>query len=249
MLTVIGQVATRLGLVRQVDLAGDVDLWQLPAGSYLRDQPADLPLLMRHDRSWRLGTVGHLERSAADGLMMVGQITSGDDLADLLADGPWYLSAGVRTVPMGGTEHGLARMHEVSLTRSPANCGLKPVRWSRSDLALDSGSQPAGLPLNWHDTWGRAHEAMSARRYRNAPDRLTVVDVDELATRRRRALATPMPTRATRATTPKRATAPTMKRAEAEAAAAEAGASGYGWVGADGQRRRVVRGGAVIAFE
>lgn len=178
MISFVGQLCTTAGLVQQRDLAGDPDPFTMTAVSYRREQPVPLPLVFDHDLSWPVGEVAYLERSRADGLLVVGRIAR-DDLADLL-DGEWYLSAGVRCVPSGPLEFGHVRMHEVSLVRKPANVNTHPLHWAPSDIARDAGSQPHGLPLNWRSTWGRAHEAMAARIYRRAPDRLAIVDLDQL---------------------------------------------------------------------
>src|SRR5438046_331367 len=91
MLTVIGQLVAPEGLVHSADALGRVDevAW-VPPAVYVRDQPADLPIYFAHDRTWRLGTIGALERSDKFGLMAVGTIDA--DVDDLLADGPWYFS-------------------------------------------------------------------------------------------------------------------------------------------------------------
>jgi hypothetical protein len=105
-----------------------------------------------------------------------------DNLASVLSDGPWYWSEGVRLVRSGKPldfTHGV--ISEVSLVRSTANIATRAVCWSRHDLATDAGGRPIGLPLMWHDTWRRAHERMSKHRYRNAPSRMTILDLDPVA--------------------------------------------------------------------
>lgn len=179
-ITVIGQLTTNHGLVQQRDRAGDMDAWTMPAPSYLREQPAVVPVLMDHDWGWPVGAVGHLERSRADGLLMVARVAN-DDLGDLLADGPWFLSGGVRCAPTGVMQYGLAKLREVSIVRRTANVNTRPIRWSRSDIARDSGSEPHDMPLRWHDTWRRAHERMVGERYREKPAHLTIHDLDQLS--------------------------------------------------------------------
>lgn len=179
-ITVIGQLATTAGLVQQRDLAGDADPWTMPAPSYLRQQPAVVPVLMDHDWGWPVGTVGHLERAEATGLLMVARLGN-DDLGDLFADGDWFLSGGVRCAPTGVMEYGQVRFREISLVRRTANLGTKPIRWSRSDIATDSGSEPHDMPLRWHDTWRRAHDRMVTERYREKPAHLTIHDLDQLS--------------------------------------------------------------------
>jgi hypothetical protein len=179
MISLIGQVVAHHGLVNGVDPVGAPEPYTLPANAYLRDQPAGLGLFFDHDTSWRIGDVEFLQRSRADGLMMVGRVVR-DDLADLLLDGDWYLSDGVNCRATGPLMKGHAQLREISLVRRSANVGSRPLRWARSDLGADAGSEPGNMPLNWYGCWTRAHEAIAARRYRRTPDRLAIVDLDPL---------------------------------------------------------------------
>jgi hypothetical protein len=179
MITIIGQAATHAGLVQQRDLAGDPNPFTLRPAGYLREQPVPIPVHFDHDDTWLLGSVDYLERSNDDGLLVVGRIAN-DDLADVLDDGPWYLSARTRCVPLGTMEYGLARIREVSLVRHPANLRIKPVRWARHDIGTSAGSEPHDMPLRWYDTWHRAHERLSGQRYRKMPEHLVIADIDPL---------------------------------------------------------------------
>jgi hypothetical protein len=235
-LSVIGQLATAKGQVQQRDLAGDPDPWVLPAASYMRDQPARIPILFGHDETWELGQVAHLERSPSTGLLAVATIA--DDLVDLLDD-EWFLSGGVRCVPTGPLQFGHARLREVSLTRRPGSIGTRPMRWSRS------ATPPGGMPIRWFDTWDRAVERMTTDRYRPARH-LTIAEVDEAQT------AEPVARRAARDLLPRSKPTPPIvatrhARDDAARAAAAAGASGFGWV-EDGELRRVARFGETMGF-
>lgn len=175
-ISVIGQVCSSAGLVQEVDRAGDPIPWVMPANSYLRSQPARIPLYFDHDHSWEIGSVGHLERSRR-GLMAVGRITA--DVGDLLSDGDWWLSDQVWCRAVGPLEKGHATMTELSLVRRTANLATRPVCWSRGDIATGSAGEPQ-MPLFWRDTWHRAAERMSAQRYRVAPKHLEIHDLDPL---------------------------------------------------------------------
>lgn len=178
MLTVIGQIVTAAGHVQQYDAAGDAIPYSMPANGYLRHQPKVIPLLFNHDHSWPLGLLCHLERSEAGGLMAVGRLMR-DDLADLLEDGDWYFSDGTRCRPVGVMEFGHVQLTDVSLVRSTGNLCTPPIRWSRCDIAKDSG-QPLDLPLHWRACWNRAHARMVSARYKRAADTLTIHDLDRL---------------------------------------------------------------------
>jgi hypothetical protein len=178
MLTVIGQLSTSEGLVQQRDGAGDPIPWTMRANSYLRDQKAGLPILMDHDPGWPVGGVGYLQRSAASGLLMVGRLAD-DSMADLLNDGDWYLSGGTNSHATGVMEYGLATLREASLVRATGSIGTRPVCWSKTDIAKNSGAQPP-MPLFWRSCWDAAHVAMSSYRYKRA-GRLPIVDIDELS--------------------------------------------------------------------
>ena len=177
-ITVIGPLCTGRGLVQHYDAAGDAVPYARPANVYLRHQPAVIPVFFEHDDTWQLGNVGHLERSRS-GLMAVSRIER-DDLADLLIDGDWYFSDGTSARRSGLMKYGNCLLEELSLVRSTANVGTRPIAWARTDIATDSGGQPH-MPLTWRDTWKRAHERMSSfsAKYRRA-DHLTILDLDEL---------------------------------------------------------------------
>ena len=171
-LHLIGQLATHRGLVQQRDAVGTLDSWTMPANAYVRQQRR-VPLLVEHD--WQVGEVQYLQRSRASGLLMVA--TADDNIADLLRDHEWHLSAGVRCHETGfsahGSEFGLATLREMSLVGRPANVGTGKVHWSTAAGA------PHGLPLNWRSCWEEAHEAMPGYKYRRH-DGLRIHDVDEL---------------------------------------------------------------------
>jgi hypothetical protein len=81
-----------------------------------------------------------------------------DDMADMLDDGEWFLSGGVRCYATGPMHFGLARLREVSLCRRSANLNTALVRWT------PTAGQPQ-MPLPWRACWDRAHEAMSSCSY------------------------------------------------------------------------------------
>lgn len=175
--TIIGQVATASGRSQQFDLAGVGSPFTLPAANFRPMQPR-LRLLHDHDETWDLGGQGvvHLERSAVDGLLCVATIDV--DLSEMLANGEWFMSGGVRTTPTGAPlEFGHGKLHEVSLVRKPAMLGTHPLRWSRTNIVTDSGGAPHGLPMRWHDTWQRAHQRATSYRFQRA-DFLLIEDVD-----------------------------------------------------------------------
>jgi hypothetical protein len=177
-LSIIGQVATPKGLIQQYDLAGNADAWTLPAVAYERAQRR-VPILMDHDESWSVGEVAYYERSKIDGLMMVGTIR--DDMDDLLDDGDWHLSPAVASRRCGPCEYGQGKISELSLCRRTASLGTRPVCYARHD-SFGGGGAPRGLPTSWHETWERAHEAISRDRYAHRrDDALRIVDVDELS--------------------------------------------------------------------
>jgi hypothetical protein len=182
-LSLIGQLATSEGDVCHYDRAGDADYAKLPAGTFLRHQPPDIPVLMSHDPTWPVGAVDWLDRSTRGyGLLAIGRVR--DDMADLLEDGPWFLSAGVRGrafTPHVWTEYERATLREVSLTRDPALMGARPITWCRSDLANCGGSgHPWGINPYWRDAWTRAGEHVIDSRYRPNPTNLVIHDVDQL---------------------------------------------------------------------
>ncbi len=177
--TAIGVVATPRGLTQQHDLAGTPEPFTLPAANYRHLQDGGpIPVLVDHDEGFACGTVDALVRSRADGLLALLRIHG--PVVDLLADGDWHLSPGVRTrAGVAPLERDYARLFEVSLTRSPATLNTCPLRWSRTDIATDSGGQPNGLSLSWRTAWDRAHAALQHRAYRRA-DRLWIIDLDPL---------------------------------------------------------------------
>ena len=170
----IGQVVGHAGLVQNVEADGTPTPYTMRPDRYLREQPATIPLHFDHDRTWTIGTVGHLQRSRSQGLLMVGTLPD-DDLADLLADGPWYLSDSTTARPLD--EHRLEwsgrQIKEISLVRRSANLNTRPIAWSRHD-----GQPP--MNLYWRSCWDDACKAMTSSRYRRAPDHLTIVDLDGL---------------------------------------------------------------------
>ena len=174
MLTIIGQVVAHAGHVHQRDPDGTMVPYTMPPDRYFREQPAPIPLHFDHDRTWTIGSVGHLERSRSQGLLIVGTLPN-DDLADLLADGPWYLSDSTLGKPIDS--HRLdwvgRSIKEISLVRRTANLGTRPLVWSPHD------GQPS-MPLYWRSCWAATLAAMSTARYRKAPDHLTIVDLDPL---------------------------------------------------------------------
>jgi hypothetical protein len=203
-LTVIGQVLAPAGLVQEQRIDGPVPYVTKPGG-YLREQPAPLALCLVHDRSDPVGVCVHLERSRKLGLMAVARVPDPEgSVADLLSAGDWWLSDSVSARPIGGFEFARGRLNEISLVPRTANLGTRPVRWSRTDIAVDGGAQPRGLPLGWHDTWARAHERMASYTRRRADrESLTIVDLDPLGVvdglwsdpaAARRVAATPRPT-------------------------------------------------------
>ena len=203
---IIGQVATPGGALQHRDLAGGVDVAWLPAVGYLRQQPAHIPILIQHDETTPVGHVAYLERSKADGLVMLGEIR--DDWGDMLAadaDGPpWFLSSGVAARSITERHHERAVLEEVSLTRDPASVNLRPLRWSLTD------TEPHNLvPLRFYDTWRRGMDAARSAPYRRGSDGLTINDLDPInavdmfstdpALAHRRAAALPKRRTATRA--------------------------------------------------
>jgi hypothetical protein len=177
MLTVCGQVCTFAGLVQKVDLAGVPHPSTTPSSTYLRHQPAVIPVHFDHDESWKLGEVVHLERSRR-GLMMVARLDA--DVADLLNDGDWFISDGITSYSTGITTRGGVLIRELSLVRATANINTAPLCWSPGDIACGTAGAPFGLPLYWRDTWKRAGERASGMRYRPALDSLSIVDLDDL---------------------------------------------------------------------
>ncbi len=174
--TAIGVVATPRGLTQQHDLAGTPEPFTLPAANYRHLQDGPIPVLVEHDEGFAVGTCVALVRSRADGLLAVLRIDG--PVVDLLADGDWYLSPGVRTrAGVTPLERDHARLFEVSLTRDPATLNTKALRWSRHDIATDGGGQPNGMSLSWRTAWDRVHEALQRRAYRRA-DRLWIIDLD-----------------------------------------------------------------------
>ncbi|CAN5484777.1 hypothetical protein BH10ACT3_BH10ACT3_20680 [soil metagenome] len=182
MLTVIGSITTKAGLVQFNDGYGGVRPMELAAASYQRRQRADIDLHFHHDVDWTIGSVLALERSDALGLAAVARIER-DDLADLLEDGPWFFSAGVRCVPVDrhGITKGYAKINELSLVRSPASLGIAPVRWTRADIEVDDGGRPRDMSLYQHGTWDRVHQSLVGAKYRSAPTSMQIHDVDPLS--------------------------------------------------------------------
>jgi hypothetical protein len=178
MISLIGQLATVDGSYRHIDLAGDARYGRLAAIDYQRQQPARIPLLMFHDTGWEVGSVDWLDRDVDGyGLLAVGRIR--DDLADMLEDGSdWYLSAAVAGRPTGSGKLERCLIEEVSLGRSPALMGARPISWCRGDLA--EGGHPTGVNLYWRDAWSRAGEHVAGSRYRSAPSHLVIHDVRQL---------------------------------------------------------------------
>ena len=175
--TIIGQLTTSEGLAQHGNALGDIDQvsW-VPARAYLDDQPADLPVHFAHDRTWRLGTIGHLERSDRWGLLAVAVLDA--DVHDLLADGPWWFSGHTTAWRHSQKlERSEALIHEVSLVRATANCGTRPVVVVPGDISHWSAPQPRTMPLDWDATWERAAEVMPGRRFRRSAP-LHIVDLD-----------------------------------------------------------------------
>src|SRR5437870_5497841 len=116
-----GQLATVRGHAQQHDRAGTPDPFTVPSSSFFVRQPRHLPVFLNHDRTWQVGEIVHLERSASTGLLAVGVLDV--DLADMLADGPWHLSPDIHAVEVDPMRYDFAAISEVSLTRSPATLG------------------------------------------------------------------------------------------------------------------------------
>jgi hypothetical protein len=174
-ITVVAQVATPRGFCQQTtDLAGDPDSFWLPASGFQHLQPKNLRVLMDHDEGFAVGHVVHLERSAIDGLLAVGVLDV--DIADMLSDGPWFVSPRVRTSG-GPLQLGCAQLREISLTRSPATVNTLPVKWSHTDIRTTSGGAPFGLPLRWHGALDRAHARCTSYAHRRM-DSLLIDDLD-----------------------------------------------------------------------
>ena len=179
MISILGQTATPQGFARQVDLAGDADLFTMPATAFRPLHRPDLPLLMQHS-DWQVGDVRYLERSRSDGLLALATIED-DTFSDLLADGPWYLSAGVRATPAKmPNEYEDIRLKEISLTRRPAVRGTRPLVWSHHDVTKGGGGQPSDMALNWRSAWDRGAERLVGARFRVAPKYLVIHDLDPL---------------------------------------------------------------------
>lgn len=244
----IGQLSTVAGRCQQVDLAGEVDPFTLPAAAYRRHQSSDIPLYVGHDESWRIGSVGYLERSDSGGLVLVGTVN--DDLGTLLTDHEWHLSDRVALEPTSRPlEYGGARILHVSLVPRSGHLFTHPVRWAPSDGA------PAELPLaaGWYGTWRRAMEAMATARYRHrAPDELTIVDLDPVDETRTDPDAVRQWARDTLAKARSKPSPPQRRRpvsrAQAAREAAEVGASGFSWTDERGERHHVRGGGRVSSF-
>jgi hypothetical protein len=180
MLSVLGPVAGAKGRCVWKDALGDLtEVAFVPSFHYLRSQPAEIPVFVDHDSSWRWGSCEYLERDKR-GLWGAARIDA--DVASLLADGPWFWSAGVSCLPLGDSPvyKYAVRLRELSLTRHPADRTLAPIVWSEGDIA--GGSTPVhGPPMSmyWRDTWQRASEAMIDRRYRLVRS-TDIVEVDPL---------------------------------------------------------------------
>jgi hypothetical protein len=176
--TVLGQIIAPNGWAHHTNTLGEVVRSSVCEPiAYQRHQPADLPVYFAHDDTWRLGRVRHLERSNRFGLVAVATLDA--DVADLLADGPWYWSDRMTCRHVSLTpQRSDAQLVEVSLVRATANCGTRPVVSAPGDL-LD-GEPRTGLTLWQRDTWQRAALAVEATRYRTAPDHLDIVDLDPL---------------------------------------------------------------------
>jgi len=175
-ITVFAQVATPVGHGCQWDLAGDPDPFNLPASGFRQNQPKWIPVHVEHETDWTLGHVVHLERSTVDGLLAVAVLDA--DIADLLSDGRWYVSPGVRVRSTGTMQFGDAVIDELSLVRRPASINTQPVRWSRSDVRTDSGGAPHGMPLRWHDLHRRAHLLATSYTHQRRATELTILDVE-----------------------------------------------------------------------
>jgi hypothetical protein len=174
-ITVLGQLVAPAGRAIHYDTLGaPVSVSFTEPLAYQRHQPADLPVYFDHDASWRLGRVTYLERSQRHGLVAAAELDA--DIGDLLAEhGPWYWSDRVVSRRASQTlQRSDAQLRELSLVRSTANCGTKPVA-----SAPSNAGPPRTLPSWMHDTWRRAAEAISAARYRRA-DSTDIFDVDPL---------------------------------------------------------------------
>ena len=177
--TLIGSIATRDGHALQHDDSGRAIPFSLPSAGFRREQPWRPALCLGHDTSAPVGTIDYLERLRSGEIVAVGRCVFSGILLDRDPE-PWYFSIGAgvkRTSTPLEFDH--VTISEVSLTRSPAGIGLRPVQWASGvDLAREGGCQPAGLPLLYRGAWDRAHEVMSARRRRRAPEHLLVVGID-----------------------------------------------------------------------
>jgi len=206
----------------------------LTPGDYVDAQPADLPVLVDHDTDFRAGAALYLERRASSGLLVVAQVRA--DLADYLDEhGPWFCSPSFHVTKRNTISSTSAHLDEIFLVRSPASLGLQPCRFSRHDLRLDGGGAPAGIPTAWHNTWARAHTAMSSpTRRRAAHLDIVDVDVDELLARPRHRAAPPSTSRPF-----------TLTRAAAASTADDLGAGGYAFDSPSG-RVRVHSAGYIV---
>jgi hypothetical protein len=123
----VGVVADKYGLCRwsSYDLAGAAATVEHryenhPAHLYAERQPFGLPVLYRHRRNTRLGTVVHLHRRQ-------GRLTA---VAELDVDAEMFEGVELRWSSGTATEgDGTLTMAELSLTPSPASVGLWPVRF------------------------------------------------------------------------------------------------------------------------
>jgi hypothetical protein len=174
--TVIGQVVTSAGLTQHANALGGIDrvAWT-PASAYLDDQPADVPVHFAHDRTWRLGSVGHLERSERWGLLAVAVLDA--DVGDMLAEHRWYFSDGISCIRHRQRhDRSGVLIHELSLVAETASCGTRPIVAVPGDIRLGTAPQPRTMPLDWDDTWQRADEAIPSQRFRRSA--LHLVDLD-----------------------------------------------------------------------
>jgi hypothetical protein len=134
----------------------EVLLDQFDPRDYEAEQPADIPVLDRHDRAIRVGRVLHLEWGQGEPARIHGVLEVDEDAAEQWAGREVFLSPGTKR-----NASGRLVLDHVALVESTARIGAAAVRWTNTTFAARSRWTRQSVP--GYDLLMRAADARRKR--------------------------------------------------------------------------------------
>jgi hypothetical protein len=119
-------------------------------------QPRDIPVLHRHDRDRRVGSVLHLEWGTGDPARILAAFEVDEAEAEFWEGRDAFISPGTTR-----NERGQLRLDHIALCEATARIAATPVRWAGSDFAGRSRWTPQTTP--GFNVLTRAHDAFRKR--------------------------------------------------------------------------------------